>query len=270
MPAVSQALLDFARYGKPPPAPGFEIIETPRYRVVLQPDFPIPGPNGVTYVRCRADEADEVIAEVHALVTPRHLPIMWTLDPETEPADFPDYLAARGIHPDPHGPTVAVMALPIEAGIEGPVVEGLELKDALADAETFTRADAVNAEAFASRLLDYGAEAVAQRERRRHNQLAAGNRRVILATIDGEPAGSAGISLFPPAGAIINGGAVRSKCRGRGVYRAMVAERLRMAREAGVTGGLAVWGGDMSAPILARLGFETVGSRAFYLDTSTV
>ena len=269
MPAVSQALLDFANYHKAPRAPGFEIVETPRYRVVLQPDFPIPGPNGVTYVRCRPDEAEEVIDEVHALVTPRHIPIMWTLDPETEPANFPDYLAARGIHPDPHGPTVEVMALPIDADVEAPEVEGLELKDALADAETFTRSDAVNAEAFASRMLDYSAEAAAQRERRRHNQLAAANRRVILATIDGEPAGAAGISLFPPAGAIINGGAVRSKFRGRGVYRTMVAARLRMAREAGVTGGLAVWGGDMSAPILARLGFETVGSRGFYLDTST-
>lgn len=269
MRAVSQALLDFANYHRPPPAPGFEIVETPRYRVVLQPDFPIPGPNSVTWIRCRPEEATEVIDEVRALVAPRHIPIMWTLDPETEPADFPDYLAARGVHPDPHGRAVAVMALPIHADIEAPVVEGLELRDALADAEAFTKSDAVNAEAFASRALDSSPAAVAQRERRRHNQLAAGNRRVILATLDGEPAGSAGISLFPPAGAIINGGAVRSKFRGRGIYRAMVAARLRMAREAGVTGGLAVWGGDMSAPILARLGFETVGSRKFYLDTST-
>jgi hypothetical protein len=36
-----------------------------------------------------------------------------------------------------------------------------------------------------------------------------------------------------------------------------------MAREAGVA-GLAVWGGDMSAPILTHLGFETVGWRKFY------
>jgi hypothetical protein len=46
-----------------------------------------------------------------------------------------------------------------------------------------------------------------------------------------------------------------------------VAERLRMAREAGVA-GLSVWGGPMSAPILDKLGFETVGWRKFYLDRS--
>jgi len=111
-------------------------------------------------------------------------------------------------------------------------------------------------------------EQAGAQERRRANQLAAGNRRVVLATIDGEPAGSAGLTLFPPAGAIINGGAVRQKFRGLGVYRALVAERMRMAREAGVA-GLAVWGGPMSAPILSRLGFEKVGWRKFYLDTST-
>jgi hypothetical protein len=33
---------------------------------------------------------------------------------------------------------------------------------------------------------------------------------------------------------------------------------------------LAVWGGDMSGPILAKLGFEKVGWRRFYLDTSTI
>jgi hypothetical protein len=49
----------------------------------------------------------------------------------------------------------------------------------------------------------------------------------------------------------------------------LVAARLEIARRASVS-GLAVWGGDMSGPILAGLGFETVGWRRFYLDTTTV
>ena len=110
--------------------------------------------------------------------------------------------------------------------------------------------------------------AIAMEERRRLNFRAAGNRHLLLAMIDDEPAGSAGISLFPPAGAAITGGSVRPKFRGRGVYRALVAARLGIARQAGVS-GLVVWGGDMSAPILNRLGFEKVGWRRFYLDTST-
>jgi GNAT superfamily N-acetyltransferase len=134
------------------------------------------------------------------------------------------------------------------------------MHDALADSETFRKADAVNAEAFG----DDEREPAAQ-ERRRLNQRAAGDRRVILATIDGEPAGSAGMTLYPPYGAIINGGAVREKFRGRGVYRALVTERLRMAREVGAA-GLSVWGGAMSAPILEGLGFQPVGWRRFYVD----
>jgi GNAT superfamily N-acetyltransferase len=67
---------------------------------------------------------------------------------------------------------------------------------------------------------------------------------------------------------MITGGAVRPEFRGRGIYRAMVAARLEIARRAGVA-GLAVWGAEMSAPILDRLGFEKVGWRRFYPDRST-
>jgi GNAT superfamily N-acetyltransferase len=105
-------------------------------------------------------------------------------------------------------------------------------------------------------------------ERRRLNFLAQGNRHLLLATLDGEPAGSAGMGIFAPAGAILQGGAVRPKFRGRGIYRALVAARQDIARRAGVD-GLTVWGGNMSAPILAGLGFEKVGWRRFYLDNST-
>jgi GNAT superfamily N-acetyltransferase len=82
--------------------------------------------------------------------------------------------------------------------------------------------------------------------------------------VDGEPAGAGSLSLFPPDGATLNGGAVRPRFRGRGVYRALVAARLRMARDAGAA-GLVVWGGSMSAPILARMGFQTVSWRRFYV-----
>lgn len=241
---------------------------TPRYQVTLQPDFPIPGPNNVSWIRCRPDEADEVISEARAMIAPRHLPVVWVLDPETEPPDFADHLAARGIHPNPHGFEFAAMVLPIDATIEAPHVIGLEIRDALADLPTFRSANAAAAEAFMTPFREDDPDVIAMLERRRLNSLAAGNRHWLLALVDGEPAGAGGLALFPPGGAAVNGGAVRPKFRGRGVYRALVAARLEIARQAGVA-GLAVWGGDMSRPILAGLGFETVGWRRFYLDTST-
>ena len=264
MSRVSQGLVEFANRFRQPPAPGTEIIETPRYRVTLVPDYPIPGPNSAAWIRCRPEETAEVIAEVQAIFRRRGLPCMWIIDPDTEPADFPERLAAYGIQPEPHSPEVAVMMLPADSHLEASLPDGVELHDALADSESFRKADAVNAQAFGSPVRGMTPEEVAALERRRQNQLAAGNRRMLLATVDGEPAGSAGVTLFPPDGAIINGGAVLERFRGRGVYRAMVVERLRMAREAGAA-GLAVWGGPMSAPILERLGFETVGWRRFYL-----
>ena len=262
MAAVSQGLIDFANHHRQPPAPGIEVLRTPRFQVTLQPDLPFAGPNSISHVRCLAPDADEVIDEARSMVASHRLPVFWVLDPEVEPPNFADFLEGRRVTFDSD---VKVMVLPIDAHVHWPSVRGLEIRDGLADDEAFNAADAVNREAFKSTVPpDPKVNA-----RRRLNQLAAGNRRLILATVEGEPAGSAGLSLFPPDGAIINGGAVRSRYRGLGVYRAMVAARLAMARDAGVP-GLMVWGGHMSAPILERLGFETVGWRKFYLDSSAL
>jgi len=266
MAEVSQPrlrLIEFANHFRQPQAPGIEVIETERYRITLQRDYPIPGPNSVAWIRCTAEQADEVVDEVHTTVRPHRLPLMWTLDPETEPADFGTRLARFGVLPDGHSRSVDVMILPVDADLPAAPIPGLAFHDALADAESFRLADTVNAEAFRNAERDPG-----QQEIRRANQLAAGNRRVVLATIEGEPAGSAGITLFPPHGAILNGGAVLERFRGRGVYRALIGERLRIAGAAGVP-GVQVWGGPMSAPILRRLCFETVGWRKLYLDMTT-
>ncbi len=268
MAAVSQALIEFANRSRLPAAPGIEIIDTDRYRITLQPDFPVPGPNAVSWIRCAAGAARDLIDEVHGTVAPRHLPLMWTLDPETEPGDFADHLAARHILPAPHSPEAAVMVLGIGTRIDVPDVPGLEVRNALADQESYRQADAVNSEAFESPPRGTTQQEIEAQERRRRNAIAAGNRTFLLATIGGEPAGSAWMTVHGSHGALINGGAVRARFRGRGIYRAMVATRLELARKAGVP-GLAVWGGPMSAPILERLGFEKVGWRRFYLDTST-
>jgi GNAT superfamily N-acetyltransferase len=268
MAAVSQALVDFANHLRPEPAPGVEIIATTRYRAAIQPDFPIAGPNNVTWIRCQANEAAEVIGEARAIFASRHLPFMWTLDPDAEPLDFADHLAKHGVHPDPHDAESQVMVMHIDATLNSPPIPALEFRDALADLETFRMADAAAREAFEASLPDDSPESIAMQDKRRLNYRAAGNRCLLLAMVDGEPAGAAGMSVFPPAGAILQGGAVRPRFRGRGIYRALVAERQKIARQANVD-GLTVWGGRMSGPILAGLGFEKVGWRRFYLDTST-
>jgi GNAT superfamily N-acetyltransferase len=268
MAAVSQALIDFANNFRPEPTPGVEIIVTPRFRATIQADFPIAGPNNVSWIRCQAGESGDVISEARAIFASHHLPFMWTLDPGAVPPDFADHLARHGIGPDPHGAESQVMVMSIDAMVEAPAIKGLEIRDALADLETFRMADGAAVEAFEADMPRESPESIAMQDRRRLNFRAAGNRHLLLATVDGEPAGQAGMSVFPPSGATLQGGAVRPKFRGRGIYRALVAARQDIARRAGVD-GLTVWGGDMSAPILAGLGFQKVGWRRFYLDTST-
>src|SRR5713226_165382 len=148
MPAVSQALIDFANHHRQEAAPGIEVVVTPRYHATIQPDFPIAGPNNVGWIRCKASEADEVIRAARAIFAARHLPLMWTLDPEAEPSDFALHLAKQGIIPDPHGAESQVMVMPIDATVKSPAIEGLEIRDALIDLETFRTADGAAQEAF--------------------------------------------------------------------------------------------------------------------------
>ena len=276
MAAVSQALVDFASEVRSEPGPGVEVTATARFHLTLQPDVPTAGPNSVAFVRCRREEVDRVVGEVHALAAPRHLPLMWVLDPGTAPPDLASMLAAHGVPPDPDGESVDVMVLPAGAPVGRPDVPGLEIVDAMAGLDVFSLADAVSEEAFhhahARRQDPVPHDAPGHADmlgRRFANQRAAGNRHLLLAMVDGEPAGAAGLTLRPPGGAILHGGGVRPGFRGRGVYRALVAARLDIARQAGLP-GVAVWGGQMSGPILRTLGFVTVGWRRFHLDRTTV
>ena len=76
------------------------------------------------------------------------------------------------------------------------------------------------------------------------------------AWIDGRIVGG-GRAIFTPRGALMSGGSTLPEFRGRGVYRALVRARWDDAAARG-TPALAVQAGHMSAPILARLGFEQV------------
>ncbi len=143
MAAVSQGLVDFANRFRQPAAPGIEVVETSRYRITLQPDYPVPGPNNVAWIRCSPDEVDGMVDDVRAVFRARRLQSMWILDPEVEPEDLPNRLAARGVTPDQLSPEVKVMVLGVATNLAPPAVAGLRMHDALADAESFRQANAV-------------------------------------------------------------------------------------------------------------------------------
>ena len=239
-------------------------MDSPRRVIQVIPDFPIPGPNNVSRIRCGVDDIASLVEEAREVFGSRGLRFTWILDPDVEPADLRDRLRAFGVRPDPHGEQAAAMILPAGAPLKEQRIDGLEIRDALESYESFQNAEWTADEAFGEvpfgspSFLDEG------RPRRFEHNRANPNMRRLLATIDGEPAGSASLALAAPEGAILNGGAVRPGFRGRGIYRAMVAARMRMIRDAGAAGAV-VWAGDMSRPILETLGFQTVGWRKFYV-----
>lgn len=88
--------------------------------------------------------------------------------------------------------------------------------------------------------------------------------RVVIASVDGVPAAAAYVVLDARRNfAYLGGGATVPAYRGRGLYRALVAARARIARETG-TRWLAGEASPESAPILARLGFEVLSELRFF------
>jgi GNAT superfamily N-acetyltransferase len=81
--------------------------------------------------------------------------------------------------------------------------------------------------------------------------------RAFVALADGEVVGGASVVQGANAG-FMSGGYTRADMRGRGVYRALVRARWDAVVAAG-TPALTVTAGQMSRPILERLGFQTVG-----------
>lgn len=78
----------------------------------------------------------------------------------------------------------------------------------------------------------------------------------LIAYYDGEPVGSAGLRFFPDY-AYLAGAAVNPSARKQGVYRTLLAHRMRMIEQRGVPAVIHCLE-NTSAPICLKLGFEKV------------
>jgi GNAT superfamily N-acetyltransferase len=86
----------------------------------------------------------------------------------------------------------------------------------------------------------------------------------VVAYLDGEPVGTGGLALVDGV-ARLWGGAVREEARGRGVYRAVLHERIRRGLEGGARMALVKGRMQTSGPILRRAGFERYGEERSYV-----
>ncbi len=93
-------------------------------------------------------------------------------------------------------------------------------------------------------------------------EAADGHVRVVGA-VEGVPCTTGGMTLVDDV-ARLWAGVTLPEFRGRGGYRAVLAERLRVARERGATMGLVKGRVETSAPILRRLGFDVFDDERAY------
>ena len=90
----------------------------------------------------------------------------------------------------------------------------------------------------------------------------------MVAFADGEPVSAGGCTLTGEAAqekiALLWGAITLPASRGHGSYRAVLAERLRLAREHGATLAMAKGRALASGPILLRAGFTDFGEERCY------
>lgn len=177
----------------------------------------------------------------------------------TNPADTPDLeeeLRRRGAE---HIDTVAVFALPIDevriavpGGVTAEIVRTLE---------QVREVDAINVPVWGQTPLD---EAGLRDELDEVTAgLDTGEGFRVLGRVDGVAVSTGGTTLIDGF-ARLWGAATLAEARGRGAYRAVLAERLRAASELGATTALVKGRTATSAPIIARAGFTHYGDERAY------
>jgi hypothetical protein len=235
-----------------PLGPADERIETDRYTLCMGRARTW---NTVQRQRMGADEVDDVIEEVRALLRERgREKTQWEVGSSAQPADLVDRLLARGLIRDKEPYAVALVLTreppPAPEGVEARRVETFE---------EYAAANAVQWEAF-----EMPEDEVAELRPKLPQMWSETVNVMHAAWIDGEIV-AAGTSAPTEHGLLLYGGATLPRARGRGAYRGVLRARWQEAVANG-TPALITQGGSMSRPILERLGFERVGEVHMLLD----
>lgn len=234
---------------------GSTVVQTGEFRIVLLPEY-FPDRLQVQWVRSTRPAAavfDELVAEAARFgQDAAHVYLRFSA-----PESFDEELRARGASATATGD---FLALPLPASISGPDSTGLDLRwrttpDVGRDANT------IGITVFGGNPAPDEVIAKAAAEGKRTYEDGTGG--ALVAYLDGVPVAVSGVQIVDGV-ARLTGGAVLEGHRGRGVYRALVAERLKYAEANGATLALSQADVTTSSPILRRLGFVSCGRERGY------
>ncbi|QTX04294.1 GNAT family N-acetyltransferase [Agromyces archimandritae] len=183
------------------------------------------------------------------------------------PEGLDEALLARGAAYDE---TVDVLGLDLREGLPDLEPGPAEVRP-VASAADVGAARRIDLAAFGSAPHDAGADADARSARENAESCAAGRGGGFLARLGDEAVGAGGVTIDGDT-ARLWGAGVLPEARGRGVYRALLAERLAYGIRHGAALALVKGRIDTSAPTLRRAGFTAVGQERSYrlpLDAAT-
>lgn len=235
---VERELVD-APGGAWAPFEGLTVVDRPGWRQLTCTRFPAGGLNEVSRAHLSAADADRVIDETVAHYARLGLEFRWSVLPGSTPADLERRLEARGLQRT----SIVAMA----RSTETPLTPAAGVTVARVDAGTvdaFTHVMCAGWSISPGALGDFNRACLADP---RHQ--------LWLASVDGEPAGSAAAVLFERS-AYLLGGVVLPHLRRRGVHRALTQRRLLGARAHGLALATTRAMAATSAPLLAAQGWD--------------
>ena len=207
-----------------------------------------PGGTWLAVQRIRLGDVDEALATARAFMREHELKIgSWWVSEHSTPHDLEEQLLTRGLRIVEGDYLIDGMLLTTAPPSAPPELEAR----AVANVDEYVATVEAQWEGFGTSAGQrYDARAAYELERQ------SGVVVHYAAWLDGRVVGG-GRSIYTPRGALMSGGATIPSARGRGVYRALVRAHWDDAAARG-TPALGVQAGSMLAPILERLGFETV------------
>jgi GNAT superfamily N-acetyltransferase len=240
---------------------GSTVVRTGDYRLIRYPDWvvnPTFPAAQVTWSRT-ARSLEEVVGEVAARVRGWGLPgVAWWVSGASVPAGTEDGLRARGAELTDAARVLAceLVGGPPDLGLPGDVTVELVL-----DERTFRMASDITVLGW--ERTEPGEAEFARQLEEVLADLASWSSFRVVASLDGEPASTGGCTLVGEV-AQLWGAVTLPTFRGRGAYRAVLTERLRLARDHGATLALVKGRTVTSAPILLRAGFADFGEERCY------